>query len=191
MFNNVLKRETPEDVYRWLMAGSSGQAVEKILARILASWSLGYGVLPEYLGLSADKFLAMLQYHFPAINPAGLISPDRPLDSGRGGEIEELRGLLMDNRTGISPSEVWLADIVVAGCLGDDHLWQDLGLWNRGELSRLMLENFEPLARRNDKDMKWKKFLYKQLCEAEGIHTCRAPSCEACAEYGECFGPEE
>ncbi len=191
MFNNVLKRETPEDVYRWLMAGSSGQAVEEILARILASWSLGYGALPEYLGLSAEKFQAMLQHHFPSINPAGLVSPHRSLGPGRGDEMEELHRLLMDNRTGISSSEAWLADIVVAGCLGDDHLWQDLGLWNRGELSRLMLENFEPLARRNSKDMKWKKFLYKQLCEAEGIYTCRAPSCEACADYRECFGPEE
>ena len=54
-----------------------------------------------------------------------------------------------------------------------------------------MLEHFKPLASRNDRDMKWKKFLYKQLCETEGITTCRAPSCEVCADYQNCFGPEE
>ena len=40
-------------------------------------------------------------------------------------------------------------------------------------------------------DMKWKKFFYKQLCQTEGIHTCRAPSCEVCADYQACFGPED
>jgi nitrogen fixation protein NifQ len=54
-----------------------------------------------------------------------------------------------------------------------------------------MMDNFEPLALRNDKDMKWKKFLYKQLCEAEGIYVCRAPSCEVCVDYDNCFGNEE
>ncbi len=39
--------------------------------------------------------------------------------------------------------------------------------------------------------MKWKKFIYKQLCITEGIYTCRAPSCEVCADYADCFGPEE
>ncbi|MFM8444786.1 MAG: nitrogen fixation protein NifQ, partial [Methylococcus sp.] len=33
----------------------------------------------------------------------------------------------------------------------------------------------------------WKKFLYKQLCEAEGIYVCRAPSCGECVDYADCF----
>jgi NifQ. len=40
-------------------------------------------------------------------------------------------------------------------------------------------------------DMKWKKFIYKQLCEAEGLYVCRAPSCEVCKDYDQCFGKEE
>ena len=83
-----------------------------------------------------------------------------------------------------------MADIVTAGCLGSDHLWQDLGLWNRAQLTGLMRENFAPLAKRNDKDMKWKKFLYRQLCEAEGVAICRSPSCEICVDYAVCFGSE-
>jgi nitrogen fixation protein NifQ len=104
--------------------------------------------------------------------------------------MDELRKLLLDNRSRVGQSETWMAHIVTAGCMGSDHLWQDLGLWSRKDLTRLMLENFKPLALRNSKDMKWKKFLYKQLCEAEGIYTCRAPSCEVCVDYRECFGPE-
>jgi nitrogen fixation protein NifQ len=72
-----------------------------------------------------------------------------------------------------------------------DHLWQDRGLWSRADLIALMRRNFPALARRNVKDMKWKRFLYKQLCEAEGIFTCRAPLCEACADFHVCFVPED
>jgi nitrogen fixation protein NifQ len=86
---------------------------------------------------------------------------------------------------------MWLAKILVAGCMGSDHLWQDLGLWSREDLSRLMTFNFQVLALSNNRDMKWKKFLYKQLCAAEGVYVCRAPSCEVCTDYHECFGPEE
>lgn len=84
-----------------------------------------------------------------------------------------------------------MAEILVAGCLGDDHLWQDLGLWSRQELSGLIAHNFPAIAARNSRDMKWKKFLYKQLCEAEGIYVCRAPSCDVCIDYPKCFGSEE
>ena len=54
-----------------------------------------------------------------------------------------------------------------------------------------MVRHFSALALRNNQDMKWKKFLYKQLCEQEGINACRAPSCEVCTDYLKCFGPEE
>ncbi|WP_366930755.1 nitrogen fixation protein NifQ [Marinospirillum sp.] len=44
--------------------------------------------------------------------------------------------------------------------------------------------------RKNHLDMKWKKFLYRQLCMDSGITYCRSPSCEACSDYAECFAPE-
>ena len=84
-----------------------------------------------------------------------------------------------------------MAEIVTTACMGGDHLWQDLGLHSREYLSRLMTENFPSLAAKNVHDMKWKKFLYKQLCEKEGINTCRSPSCEYCVDYLSCFGPED
>ncbi len=55
----------------------------------------------------------------------------------------------------------------------------------------MLAYNFPDLVARNSKDMKWKKFLYKQLCEAEGLYVCRAPSCEVCKDYQQCFGPED
>lgn len=106
-------------------------------------------------------------------------------------EQAELIALMRTHRAGDSPSELWMASIVASACLGSDHLWQDLGLWCREDLSSLMLRNFPTLAEKNVHNMKWKKFLYKQLCNAEGIYVCRAPSCEVCADYQACFGPED
>ena len=71
-----------------------------------------------------------------------------------------------------------------------NHLWQDLGLRNRGELSALMRRHFEPLADRNVNDMKWKKFLYRMICRDEGFRLCTAPSCAECDDFAVCFGDE-
>ena len=190
MLNLVLSQETPEEIYQWLILDSRGTPASDLLARMLASWSLGFGALPAYLGLSAFEFRRMLQHHFPAVGPDGLTGSEEWPDLQRWEEMADLRKLLMQNRSGDDADKPWLTEIVIAGCMGNDHLWQDLGLWNRADLSRLMHDNFGPLASRNVNDMKWKKFLYKQLCEAEGIYTCRAPSCEVCADYQNCFGPE-
>ena len=102
-----------------------------------------------------------------------------------------MRHLLLSHRAGRDLSEIHMAEIVCTACLGSNHLWEDLGLFNRKELTALMRRNFPTLAARNVKDMKWKKFLYKQLCIMEGIYVCRAPSCEECTDYHVCFSPED
>ncbi len=103
-------------------------------------------------------------------------------------ELDDLRTLLQQNLSQPRTESGWMTEILCAGCTGNDHLWQDLGLWSRKDLSALMHDNFRPLAERNTQDMKWKKFLYKQLCIGEGIYVCRAPSCEVCVDYAACFG---
>ncbi len=179
-----------ELLYAGLMAMRQGDPIEDTLARMLASWQLGDGALPAWLGLGESEFKAMMARHFPTYPQDYLSSAKPELDAQRLDEAEDLRQLLAQHRTGRSDSEQWLVDIVIAGCFGSDHLWQDLGLWCRADLSKLMQDNFKPLAERNNKDMKWKKFLYKQLCETEGIYTCRVPSCEICKDYDHCFGAE-
>ncbi len=174
-----------------LMEHSQGRANDDPLACILASWSCGLGGLPFCLGLEPEQFHAMLDYHYPGFEALQLEQPQVHLDSDRWHERNELLTLLLRDRAGKSESEEWIAGIVSTACMAQDHLWQDLGLWSRKDLSSLLQQNFPALAARNDRDMKWKKFFYKQLCNAEGIYTCRSPSCEVCADYQECFGPEE
>ena len=147
--------------------------------------------MPDWLGLPPAAFRLLVAHHFPGFPFVGLPGRGGPRYPVRRDEIDELLRLMLRHRAGESPSEVWMAQVVAAGCLGSDHLWQDLGLWSRPDLTELMRRNFPALAGRNAKDMKWKRFLYKQLCEAEGIYTCRAPSCETCSDYHACFGPED
>ncbi|MGD2117369.1 MAG: nitrogen fixation protein NifQ [Chromatiales bacterium] len=187
----AVQAETTQQLYGRLMAARRGDPVEETLACMLASWATGVGSMPDWLGLGEAGFYNMLRQHFPQFDITLFENPGRPVDRQRLDEMQDLHKLLMQNRSGRSAVETCMAEIVIAGCLGNDHLWQDLGLWQRADLSKLMLDNFAPLAKRNDKDMKWKKFLYKQLCETEGIYTCRSPSCEVCADYANCFGPEE
>ncbi|OOZ36860.1 nitrogen fixation protein NifQ [Solemya velesiana gill symbiont] len=187
----ALAIESPQAAYARLMTARRGDPVEETLARILASWMAGEGVMPEWIGLGEHDFSRMMQHHFPKFDIREMRDIGLGVDLERGAEMNDLRKLLLASRTTCSQFETWMTSIVIAGCLGSDHLWQDLGLWERPDLTRLMLENFRPLAIHNTRDMKWKKFLYKQLCETEGIYTCRAPSCEVCTDYAACFGPEE
>lgn len=109
-------------------------------------------------------------------------------------EVEDLLALLIDFAdmgAGTEAERRAVAETVAVACLGDNHLWQDLQLASRAELSALMSRWFPRLAARNDRDMKWKKFLYKQLCEREEILICKAPSCAVCTDVARCFGPED
>lgn len=174
-----------------IMDFASGLPNDETYASMLASWQAGDGMMPDDFGLGSDAFTQMLMHHFPALQPASLNMPGRSSDTERDDERNELYELLRSHRANQSESEIWMAKIVAIACQGQNHLWQDMGLWSRNQLSELLMHNFPELAAKNVKNMKWKKFLYKQLCITEGIYTCRAPSCEVCTDYNNCFGPED
>ena len=81
--------------------------------------------------------------------------------------------------------------MIARRCKSPHHLWQDLGLANRGELSQLMNRHFARLADKNRQDMKWKKFLYRMVCGSEGFMLCTAPVCSECDDFKNCFGAED
>ena len=178
----------------------------RLLSRLISSQRQGRGCLPFCLGLMPVEFVWVVTQHFaecPTLNaildvtlPANSVAVDKgrlrqDLLTLRQDEWVEIRDLLLSARAGKDSFELHLAAIVAAACLGGDHLWRDLGLGTRTELSELMQVYFPDLAWRNAADMKWKKFFYKQLCEQQGGYVCRAPSCDQCAAYDDCFGPED
>jgi len=169
-----------------------------LLSSIQDGQRKGLGCLPYYLGLTPLDYVNFGQ--ITKVNPDSWNQFNkRAFEQGalrqelldmRRDEWIDLRDLLLANRTDDNICTIWLADIVAAGCLGGDHLWRDLGFASRTQLGYLMKINFRPLFMANNADMKWKKFFYKQLCEQEGGYVCRSPTCEQCAAYDDCFGPE-
>jgi len=188
----VLQRhDDRERFYSRLTSKSLMTPNHEWLACMIASWCAGQGALPDYLGLEPEQFDRLKNHLFPG----RIIQQQAPsgikTDFSRMLEKDDLIKLLKDFSKPDTPEIDWIIGVIVAGCLGSDHLWQDLGLWSRAQLSAMLQYNFPELAAKNNKDMKWKKFLYKQLCEAEGLYLCRVPSCEVCADYSKCYGSEE
>jgi nitrogen fixation protein NifQ len=105
-------------------------------------------------------------------------------------EEEQLHELLTRFKSDSSPLCGWIVSIVARRSMAPTHLWQDLGLFERPELTRLMMTWFPALAAANTNNMKWKKFFYRQLCELEGFSLCAAPTCRECDDFDNCFGEE-
>ncbi len=156
-----------------------------LLASMIAGQIAESGCLPADLGLGAGVYQNLIHRYFPGFKSHGTLRDIEDIP-----EWSDLQKLMLDHRANKYPSELLIANIVATACAGRDHLWQDLGLANREELTKLMQVNFPALARANTGDMKWKKFLYRQFCSREGIYVCPAPSCGVCKDYAKCFGPE-
>jgi nitrogen fixation protein NifQ len=105
-------------------------------------------------------------------------------------EISMVRELLLAHRSTFGEDGRWLAFMIARRALESNHLWEDLGLRDRTELSRLLSRHFAPLATRNTKNMRWKRFFYRMLCESDGFVMCSTPVCTNCRDFGLCFGEE-
>lgn len=172
-----------------LMRHAAGQANDALLASLLSGWTLGEGILPGDFGLGTERFARLVARHFP-----GLLWHGRQIEVAGPvlqPEFSDLEHFLQAHADTTVASAADLVRVLAVGCMGSDHLWQDLGLNSRTELSALIALNFPRLAAANCHDMKWKKFLYRELCEQEGIYVCTSPSCGICRDYDTCFGPED
>ncbi|MBZ8135267.1 nitrogen fixation protein NifQ [Afifella sp. IM 167] len=180
----------PVDIYDRLMAGR-GDAADPfnchIVASILALAGAETGGLCAGCGLSGEALSQLVASLFPGADLRGSEFGEDPRLSE---EEASLLDLLARFSTSASPLEETLAAMIARRAQRANHLWQDLGLENRGELSRLMELHFAPLAARNRQDMKWKKFFYRMICADTGYSLCTAPSCSECADFDACFGDE-
>lgn len=185
---------TAEDVYLQLTAtppppGADAFDVHIVAAIFaLATVEARERALPlsETCGLDAAEQAELIRRLCPGAGWSE--APDVPLvrDAGEAALVD----LLVRGATSGSRFRHFLAEMIARRAQCPNHLWQDLGLQDRGELSRLMNRHFAPLARRNVGDMKWKKFFYRQMCRDEAYALCRAPSCDLCADFTTCFGDE-
>ena len=184
------------DLYKMLMEPSTATSLSvedrHVLASIVvlaAQEAERSGSLADGLGLDRSQLHSLLAAEFPqAFAFLGPLLVEAPVL--RSAEEEAIRELLLRFRTRTSPLSPLLATLVARRAMRPNHLWQDLGLNHRSELSGLMNRHFASLARRNRQDMKWKKFFYRMTCSEEGFSLCAAPVCSDCKDFSLCFGDE-
>ena len=157
-----------------------------VLASLLAVALSEPGLLVERCGLAAADLACIARHWFPVL--AELAPPAG--DAAEDEEAAMVRDLLLAHRSSNGDLGRWLAAMVARRALEPNHLWEDLGLRERPELTRLLLRHFEPLALANTRNMKWKRFFYRKLCEDDGIVMCTAPVCTCCQDFANCFGDE-
>lgn len=162
-----------------------------LLASALVEIEHGETTITEATGLDVATLVALVGTWFPG---APLVAFHFDTAGAPVVEMEEdlLRELLenhRDHRTGEAGRV--LPAMIARRAMRPDHLWQDLGLRDRGELNRLLARHFPTLHAGNTANMRWKKYFYRKLCEAEGFALCTAPSCAVCADFTSCFGSED
>ncbi|WP_239988742.1 nitrogen fixation protein NifQ [Paramagnetospirillum kuznetsovii] len=163
-----------------------------VLASVMAAaMTEGDVTLTQSLGLDRPSLNRLLETAFPGAYAIGdLVGPDA--DAGEDAiEEPDYRALLLDGRAKGHEIEDWLARVVARRSLKPEHLWVSLGLRNRKELSDMLHRHFPAVAARNVQGMRWKKFFYREMCQAEGVYICKSPVCDVCPDFGECYGVED
>lgn len=175
-------------------AAHPGDPVSRALSGVLESAAAG--CLPrfaQWLGLPPIEFREMLDSCFPGAAAAGWEPDAPPVDPAMlPCEFGDIVEMLWDARSQVAGgSHVrWAAHALACGCFGRTHLWQDMGLSGRDDVSSLLRQTFEPVFLANTTDMKWKKFFYHRVCERLDLHPCPEPSCDGCDQFTNCHGTE-
>jgi nitrogen fixation protein NifQ len=191
------KSDHGREIYRLLTGfdpadaqiGDNSSFDRHVLASVLAVSAMEQGTLAECAGLPAIDLVALVAEMFPAAEAARLLVGEMsapPEDD----ETTMVRDLLLGQRSTQGEVGRWLAAMVARRAMEPNHLWEDLGLRERAELSRLLTRHFAPLASRNTRNMRWKRFFYRMLCEDDGFVMCTTPVCTQCNDFDLCFGEE-
>ncbi len=149
------------------------------------------GSRPLIRGLSEDRFQRLVELHFPGSDLVNGAAESAATPTDEVDEFDDLLELLMQHRAAPNEESAWLCCAIASAAMGENHLWQDMGLPERKALSTLLRQEFPALYIKNTGDMRWKKFFYRQLCEQAAIMICKSPHCAVCADYGVCFGTED
>jgi len=187
---------TPVAIYEYLRQANATTSCEPFDGYVLAciftaavGENIAGGSFTDALGIFGASLRHNIDLYFP-----GMLERLEDFDLDVEPQVTEdercVRELLWRFRSAPQPLNSLLSVLVARRATRANHLWQDLGLANRDELSRLMVRHFPALALRNSQDMKWKKFFYRMICRDEGFSMCTAPCCSDCSDFALCFGDE-
>jgi nitrogen fixation protein NifQ len=149
----------------------------------------------EALGLTTAELSALMKAYFPVVDPSMLtgprVAPAAPPE--RNNDVLEI--LLSHVPDSLDEQKkqtgLWLARILAARAAHPGHLWTAMGLFRRPELTAAIQRHLPSLIAANSQNMRWKRFLFRQVCELHGAVLCKAPDCGVCSDYALCFGTEE
>lgn len=145
------------------------------------------------LGLSEQNLADLLQVYFPS---AALLLR-KPFSVRHRENCEQTDPDLLSLLLAYLPQDaedwnpapsLWLAHILAARAARPGHLWLAMGLFARPELTAAIARHLPALAAANSKGMRWKRFLFRQLCEQKGGVMCKTPDCGVCSDHALCFG---
>lgn len=169
--------------------GNDDNFDKHVLASVLAVAAAENGVVAERVGLAGDDLAGMIERKFPRAANA-IAAWCRTGKAAEAAETEMVHDLLMSHRSTDGETGYWLAAMVARRAMEPNHLWEDLGLRDRSELTRLLTRHFAPIAVRNTNNMRWKRFFYRSVCEDEGLLMCSTPVCSQCGDFEVCFSDE-
>jgi len=147
------------------------------------------------LGLNAGELKELLQAWFPAVDPECLCIPEASAQNPPEYNKEVLEIVLSHVPVGSDgnpePSSFYLARMIAARTAHPGHLWVAMGLFERPQLSASIRRLLPSLADANNKNMRWKRYLFKQVCDLNGGMMCKSPNCGDCSDYAICFPEDE
>lgn len=127
-----------------------------------------------------DSVLSALRDQYPAYADRGLGDPQP-------GFTLLMRVLLDAYRAPEPDTTQWVGSVLAHACLRPDHLWRDLGLSGREDITLLLARHYPGLVARNVRNLRWKKFLAYSACEHAGLPPTAAPGCPGCEDHGVCY----
>ena len=144
------------------------------------------------LGVDDSALKSLLLLFFPGVDRAMLAEYSPPAGGTPPVYNPDIFGLLLsyvETDRGLNPMLVslWLAQILATRSALSGHLWMAMGLTERPQLSAAIRRHLPGLAEANSRNMRWKRFLFKQLCDRNGGTLCKAPNCGVCSDYHLCF----
>ena len=118
-------------------------------------------------------------------------SADQSVESVHAAYVASMQAFLIDHAARDVDREdaQCLAAIVAQACLRPDHLWRDLGLSGRDDVTAMLARYFPELVARNVEGLRWKKLFARELALSTGGTPGPAPGCPGCEDFGFCFLP--
>lgn len=155
---------------------------------VLFATLLGAHEEPHLLGLSNEQRSWLYSRHFGAMTAPAAYMPI--YSEEHAAFVKALNGFLLSriaDSADLTEARC-LATIIAHACVRPDHLWRDLGLSGRDEVTAMLQRYFPVLVARNTDGTRWKKFLARELALSLGVPPRPAPGCPGCEDFSYCFG---